>query len=398
MIVIDPGHGGHNQAGKSTPFGARGPDGGVEKDINLALAQRVAAHLGGQAVLTRDSDTNVSLGERTAAAHRLGARAFVSIHASEATAGGGSVDTWIHRESGPGSRELALRLQDSLARFGAGGVRLGDLAVLHPAALPEETPACMIDLGLLGGRAGEHPLRDPELLDGMARSIAEALRAASHTAFGRRAYGTPLVHITHAGTFRLAYDRLSHYGVIEPEPGRTTRRFRGQQSLQDALNAWGGDLARAVASPPAYVLTGGLYVNKPGKHGEGLAIDVDGLWWSDSNVFLANNAPTSWDQYLRIEASLRRHFGTVLNYDYNSDHHDHWHCDLGGATTWRHVRSQNLFVQRALNVIWGENLDVDGDFGDLSRAALGRAGYDFSTNAGWDRFLDNILFQRSTVP
>ena len=52
-IVLDPGHGGAEPAGKSTPFGVRGPGGTLEKDLTLAIARQVATRLGSQAVLTR---------------------------------------------------------------------------------------------------------------------------------------------------------------------------------------------------------------------------------------------------------------------------------------------------------------------------------------------------------
>lgn len=204
-----------------------------------------------------------------------------------------------------------------------------------------------------------------------------------------------LQHITHAGPYRLAYDRLTTLGVIEPLPGRNTRRFRGTAALQTALNNW-APYIREVMEPPGYILTGGLYVNKPGEHGNGNAVDVDGFWWSSTNKFLANDAPTDWVRYLTIEATLRKVFGTVLNYDYNAAHHDHWHCDLGASTNWRSVKSQAKFAQRALKEIWGENLAVDGKWGNLSRTAASRSGYDFSAAGGWDHFLDNIRNREST--
>lgn len=122
------------------------------------------------------------------------------------------------------------------------------------------------------------------------------------------ALNVPLVNITHAATYRLAYDRLAAqgYGVPEPLPARNRRIFRGQQSLQDALNSWAPLLAKVEMTAPSLILTGGLYVNKAGQHGQGLAIDVDGLWWSDTNKFLTINAPQDWYRYLRIEASCAR--------------------------------------------------------------------------------------------
>jgi len=209
---------------------------------------------------------------------------------------------------------------------------------------------------------------------------------------------SPIVqHITHAGPYRLAFDRLnSHYGIIEPLPDRDNRRFRGTAALQAALNQWASFLDR-ILSPPSYILTGGLYRDKPGEHGKGNAIDVDGFWWSDDNKFLAKEAPTDWIKYLTVEASLRKVFGTVLNYDYNQAHQDHWHCDLGAGIAWRTVRSQALFAQRALNEIWNEKLKVDGKWGNLSKSAMARQGYEFPASGEWDRFLDDIISRRQST-
>ena len=82
-VVIDPGHGGHDS-------GAVGPERTMEKNVVLQMAKQVqqmleAANI--EAVLTRSDDTFISLEERTAIANRLGADAFVSIHANSARHG-----------------------------------------------------------------------------------------------------------------------------------------------------------------------------------------------------------------------------------------------------------------------------------------------------------------------
>jgi N-acetylmuramoyl-L-alanine amidase len=78
-IVIDPGHGGHDQ-------GTTGPGGLLEKDLVLLLARglrkMIEEKIGAEVVLTRDDDTFVSLEERTAIANRHKADLFVSIHAN----------------------------------------------------------------------------------------------------------------------------------------------------------------------------------------------------------------------------------------------------------------------------------------------------------------------------
>lgn len=76
-IVIDPGHGGRDP-------GAIGQDGTKEKDITLDVALRLRDRLtqGGkyQIVMTRESDTTLSLSGRVELANSVGPDLFVSIH------------------------------------------------------------------------------------------------------------------------------------------------------------------------------------------------------------------------------------------------------------------------------------------------------------------------------
>lgn len=77
-IVIDPGHGGRD-------FGAPGYLKGVyEKNISLKIARRLAKKirekLKCEVIMTRNSDRNLSLEERTAIANTKNADLFISIH------------------------------------------------------------------------------------------------------------------------------------------------------------------------------------------------------------------------------------------------------------------------------------------------------------------------------
>jgi N-acetylmuramoyl-L-alanine amidase len=78
-IVIDPGHGGHDQ-------GTAGPTGLLEKDLVLAVGQRlgklVEERLGAEVVYTRKDDTFIPLERRTAFANENKADLFISIHAN----------------------------------------------------------------------------------------------------------------------------------------------------------------------------------------------------------------------------------------------------------------------------------------------------------------------------
>lgn len=91
-VVIDPGHGGNDS-------GASGPTGLKEKDVTLAISQKLApmlTRLGVEVAVTRDDDRYVTLEERTARANAFGADLFVSIHcnASESRSRKG-IETYI---------------------------------------------------------------------------------------------------------------------------------------------------------------------------------------------------------------------------------------------------------------------------------------------------------------
>ena len=78
-IVLDPGHGGADT-------GVTSASGAAEKDLVLAIAQELRAHLasnlGARVVLTRTGDSDVTLENRTAVANQRRADLFLSLHVS----------------------------------------------------------------------------------------------------------------------------------------------------------------------------------------------------------------------------------------------------------------------------------------------------------------------------
>jgi hypothetical protein len=183
-IVIDPGHGGIATAGRSTPFGGRGPGGSLEKDITLRLADRVARHLGGAAALTRATDVNLPLARRAEVARRSGARVFVSIHASPRVAGYGGSEVFFHPLADTPSRELAGTVHRALARVGAAAApRAEQMAILTPSFHVAGTAACLVEVDDLASPDGERRLCDAASMDRLAEAIASAIRA--HLAEGR---------------------------------------------------------------------------------------------------------------------------------------------------------------------------------------------------------------------
>jgi N-acetylmuramoyl-L-alanine amidase len=77
-VMLDPGHGGKDP-------GARGVGGVLEKDVVLAVAQKLRRRLessGIEVLMTREQDVFLSLEERTARANAAKVDLFVSIHAN----------------------------------------------------------------------------------------------------------------------------------------------------------------------------------------------------------------------------------------------------------------------------------------------------------------------------
>jgi len=103
VIVIDPGHGGHDP-------GALGAQ-GFEKDVNLAAAltlkERLERSPRYRVVLTREDDTYVPLEDRVRVAQRAGADLFISLHSDsggDANVRGASVYTLSDKASGRATR------------------------------------------------------------------------------------------------------------------------------------------------------------------------------------------------------------------------------------------------------------------------------------------------------
>ena len=119
-IVVDPGHGG-------AETGAVGPGGLQEKDVTLQIARRVAAAIpkvvSSRVVLTRDSDSAISLDDRTSLANHEKANLFLSLHANSSRA------TGVH---GSETYYLSLESSDRLAQEVAR--RENELSTTSPAA------------------------------------------------------------------------------------------------------------------------------------------------------------------------------------------------------------------------------------------------------------------------
>lgn len=118
IIVIDPGHGGHDH-------GVTGMGGILEKDVMLAIAREIKDSLPAVFTvhLTRTGDYSIDLKTRTSIANRQGADLFISLH----TGGGpkSGLDQWaVYHEM----------------RKSASGDVFGDVPVDVSGKMPGEAP------------------------------------------------------------------------------------------------------------------------------------------------------------------------------------------------------------------------------------------------------------------
>jgi N-acetylmuramoyl-L-alanine amidase len=110
LIVIDPGHGGHD------PGARNGKSGAMEKDVTLAVAAALRDELlkSGRlrVAMTREDDRFLALEERFGLARDMGAALFISIHADaseETGAHGATVYTLSDVASDAEAERLAAR-------------------------------------------------------------------------------------------------------------------------------------------------------------------------------------------------------------------------------------------------------------------------------------------------
>jgi N-acetylmuramoyl-L-alanine amidase len=213
LIVLDPGHGGHDP-------GAIGVTGSFEKDIALASAQTLKACLEAtgkyRVELTRTADRYVDPGDRVDIARDLGASLFLSMHAdklSDPSVRGASVYTLAKQASDAETEALAERengwasdddseaghVPEILVSLAARANRIASSRIAHQLAsdmgqdlpvLPQPErhanfivlhsagiPSVLIEMGFLSNPADEASLNDPGHRDVIARSVTRAVNA-----------------------------------------------------------------------------------------------------------------------------------------------------------------------------------------------------------------------------
>jgi N-acetylmuramoyl-L-alanine amidase len=185
-IVLDPGHGGGDS-------GAVGAAGLRESDANLAIAQRLAQLLeagGARVLLTRASDTAVSLDDRVLWIARQNPDLVLSIHNNsvgeeeDPVAARGSLTFYSLGYQQP----LARCLEDSLRGVGvpAPGVRFVRQAGFRVTRNCRAAPAALVECAFMSQPEDEALLLRRPFLDSLARGLYKGIAA-----FARGSATTP---------------------------------------------------------------------------------------------------------------------------------------------------------------------------------------------------------------
>ncbi len=171
-IVLDPGHGGTETGATNGPR--------QEKDDNLRLGLAVRDRLqplGYNVIMTRDTDVNVPLLERSAIANRNNADIFVSLHRNSTdNSVANGVENIVQPGSPPINTTYARNVLNQVVDVGVQsnrGVKQDDLSVLRNTV----APAQLLEMGFISNTL-DNRLFDTEFggyADAITRGILQSL-------------------------------------------------------------------------------------------------------------------------------------------------------------------------------------------------------------------------------
>ena len=193
-VMLDPGHGGQDT-------GSKGSEGLFEKDLTLALAEKLALTLEAAGsflpIMTRKDDQAVSLDERAGLANNHQADMLISFHLGDTFTGspmGFSIYYWSPTTASPitraptgkqpwdleqepyweKSRMLASLMQEELLwsiPWASGGVLAADIYLLRRVRMP----AVLLELGSLNHPEEAAQLQKPQFQEAVAKALTQAI-------------------------------------------------------------------------------------------------------------------------------------------------------------------------------------------------------------------------------
>lgn len=169
-IGIDPGHGGKDP-------GAIGPSGLREKDVNLSVALKIQSILtsaGHQVFITRTSDEDMSLVERTDLLNQAKCDIAVSIHTNSFNKPDPKYISVFIQGFGGEAEKLARGIQPHLVEatsWLSGGVRVSNLHMTRETKMP----TAVVEMGFISNPVQEKQLADPAFRQKLAGAVAAGI-------------------------------------------------------------------------------------------------------------------------------------------------------------------------------------------------------------------------------
>ena len=168
VIVIDPGHGGHDSGAQK--------NGAVEKDIVLAFGKTLAEKLKAtgrfKVLMTRDEDVFVPLGERVAFAERHKANLFIAVHCDYADTGSKANGATIY--------SLRDSVADRLRRSAKGELSSNLLSADEVDAVKEASGNVDTVKAILADLAGREVDVTSNRTSAFARTVIEKMGASTN--------------------------------------------------------------------------------------------------------------------------------------------------------------------------------------------------------------------------
>jgi len=167
-VIIDPGHGGHDNGGQWGRV--------YEKHLALDTAARLENHLrqmGFNTVLTRRSDYFISLPQRVSIANRYKNAIFVSLHYNytwKQTVSG--IETFYNTSQSQGLASSVHRSIMNRTRVGDRGVKTARFYVIRNTSIP----SILVEGGFVSCSNERNRLKSGWYREAIARGIAEGIQ------------------------------------------------------------------------------------------------------------------------------------------------------------------------------------------------------------------------------
>ena len=170
-VVVDAGHGGSDGGTVSGKA--------VEKDINLSVALKLKAILEDdniEVILTRSSDENISLAERTSVANDSNADFFISLHCNYYEKGAqiAGLECYYNNSNATESKGYAESIINAVSLSEDIETRYAKTEGYY-VLRNTQMPAVLVEMGFLSNYSESQKLLDDDYQESLAQRIAEGI-------------------------------------------------------------------------------------------------------------------------------------------------------------------------------------------------------------------------------